>query len=133
MIVIKKMGKKLTSEEIKEKSIELNNVKKLYEMQKETNQNLKQKNNKLSEENKELRNKLKLSEEKNEKLALQLEEKNRMLFKKSTREKLDIEPTSRRRNEKTRERTNDSYRKAIPEEYEVTDTISHKLHECTTC
>lgn len=126
------MGKKLTPEEIKEKSVELHNVKRLYEAQKQTIQNLKQKLNKSKEENKELKEQLNSSLEKIEKLALQLEEKNRMLFKKSTRENLNIDQP-RRKNEKTRERTNDSYRKKTPEDSEITDTISYKIDNCNTC
>jgi len=125
----------LPNYDINQIKVELMNTKKMYESQKETNLNLKNKNKNLVEENNKLslENK-KLSEEK-EKLELQIEEYKRMIFKKTTKEKDNINEKGnwKIRNKKTKERTKSSYRRQIPDESKVTKNIYFEIQNCNEC
>jgi hypothetical protein len=71
----------MSKENTKKLQTEYFNTKKMYEMQKETNQNLKTRNKELVERNDFLEKEIKTLGERVEKLELEREELKRMVFK----------------------------------------------------
>ncbi len=115
------MTNTLPHSEIKKRMLRLNNLEKMYANQVKTNKKLKKENKilkaeniKLRAENKELRGRV-------EKLELIVEELQAMIFKKKNKKKDQPKIAKNRKSEPRKERLKESYRRARPEENEVTN------------
>jgi Transposase IS66 family len=114
----------------KELQTDYYNTKRMYEMQKETNANLKVKVQELREQNEILEWKLKESLETIEKLELEREKLKRMIFKGTSKGEWEIVVEKKK---KSRERTKGSYQKATPRDEDITKRIHDVIDDCPVC
>jgi transposase len=121
----------MTQENVKKLQIDYWNIKRMYDMQKETNKNLKDKVKILQQENTNLKQELEIFTAKIEKIELEKEELKRMIFKWKSKvwETLSIEKPKK----KSRERSKDSYNKSAPKDEDVTKRIHDVIENCPTC
>lgn len=128
---MKEGKKKSQTQELK---LELHNVKMMYTLQKETNQNLKEWKKQSQEREAKFEATIKEKNTEIEKLKMQLEEFKKMIFKRKKKngkdEDLDID-LIKKKTKKNRNRTKDSYKRAIP--HEITETKTYHTECCQNC
>lgn len=126
------MGNELTNSEIKKRLLRLHNLEKMYAWQVKINKKLKAENKKLKQEIVELKAENKMLRERVEKLELIVEELQKMIFKGKNKWGKRTHCNEKDSTAK-KERTKASYRRAIPEEKEVTDTEVFSVSWCSDC
>jgi predicted nuclease with TOPRIM domain len=120
---------KLTQTEINERLLRLRNLEVLYGNQTETIKKLKEENKRLKLENQQLKDENKALRERVAKLELIVEDLQKMIFKKTKKDKPAQEASLK---EKTisKVRTKESYRRPIPSESQVTIVEDYSVERC---
>jgi len=119
--------------QIKKLKLELHNVKMMYSLQKETNQNLKEWKKQSQEREANLEANLKQKDAEIEKSKMQLEEFKKMIFKKKKKwseEDINID-LAKEKSQKNRNRTKDSYKRELP--HEISETKTYHTNCCPDC
>lgn len=129
------MAKELSKKQIYERMKEWRNTKKLHQAAIQRNEALKQKSQKLRQENQELKKQVKEQADTIETLKLQIEELRKMVFgekKKDKRESLDDEDKGKP-STPPKKRPENSYKRSLPEDDEITDEYHYKIDVCPDC